>query len=399
MGRFSSFVDFTAANTAIRDGAGTNHLVQTLSGALYCIYPNTTGLTYRKSTDGGVSWGAAVDIMVTTTRVIQNIAVWYDRWSGINGGLIHVAYTNSTTDDTEYRSINTENSDALSSETAIFAGGTAALGGALSIVRARGGNLYCKTTIDAGAEGGFFRSTDVGATWGSRTDTEALATTDQFILMPGWAADTQDIMAFFWDASADEISRYVHDDSGNSWAETSIAGTMVDTVATSSHPHFSAAVDLTNSRNLLCAWSAVDAANADLRVWHVTESAITEVTNVITNSTDDQGLCCIGIDTDTQDWYVVYGGATGGAETFATSITFYYKKSTDDGATWGSETVLITDEPLQTNGTSTLIFMTPRFSKNFSVVRWYLFTGIGMLTVNSNAPSFGISRSRVQTRM
>lgn len=388
MGRFTSLLGTTGANTAIRDGAGTNHLVQTLSGTLYCIYSRAAGLVYRKSTDGGVSWGAAVDIMVTTTRVIQNIAVWYDRWSGVNGGLIHVAYTNLTTDDTEYRSIDTENSDTLSSETAIFAGATAALGGSLSIVRARGGNLYCKTLIDAGGEGGFFRSTDVGATWESRTDTEALATTDQFILMPGWAADTQDIMAFFWDASADEISRYVHDDSGNSWAETSIAGTMVDTVATSSYPHFSATVDLTNSRNLLCAWSAVDAANADLRVWHVTESAITEVANVITNSTDDQGLCCIGIDTDTEDWVVVYGGVTGGAETFATAINFYYKVSTDDGATWGSETPLTTEDGIIA-GSNSCLFMTPRFATDFSVVRWDLFSGGTWLGVNSEAPTVG----------
>lgn len=387
MARFTSLLGTTDANTAIRDGAGTNYIVQTLSGDLYCIYPQITGLVYRKSTDGGVSWGAPVDIMATTSRVITQVSIWYDRWSGIAGGLIHVAYTNTATDDTEYRSIDTENSDTLSSETLIFTpGASTALGGALSITRARGGNLYCKTMIDAGGEGGFFRSTDVGATWGARTDSEAMATTDQWILLPGWAADNQDIMMFFWDASADEISRVLYDNSGDAWAETSIAGTMVDQAATTSYSNISAAVDITNSRNLLAAWSAVDLANADLRVWHVTESAITEVTNVITNSTDDQGMCAIGIDTDTQDWYVVYGGATGGAETFATALNFYYKISTDDGATWGSETLLNSEDGIIA-GSQSCLFMTPRFATNFSVFRWDLFSGGTWFGVNSEAPT------------
>lgn len=385
MARFTSLLGSTASNTSLNGGGGTDYIVQTADGALYCIYPpGTFGIKYRKSTDGGVTWSSPVTVM-TGSRASSAIAVWYDRWSGISAGLIHIAYTENVNDQTLYRSIDTENSDTLSSETVIFSGIAASIG-ALSIVRARGGNLYCKTMIREGAEGGFFRSTDVGATWASKTDSEALASDDEWILMPGWAADNQDIMMFFWDASADEISRVLYDNSGDSWAETSIATSMVD-VAGVTFPHFAGTVDITNSRNLLAAWSAVDTANADLRVWHVTESAITEVTNVITNSTDDQGLCAIGIDTDTEDWYVVYGGASGGAEDFPTGITFYYKKSTDDGSTWGSETALQAGE--ESIGTNHVIFMTPRFATDFSVLHLYLYSGGTILTVNSEAPATG----------
>lgn len=316
-------------------GAGSNYVIETLSGVRYLVYiDDLQDVVFRKSTDGN-SWENPVSIF---TGSASQLSIWYDRWSNIAAGLIHCAYSESVTDDTFYRSINTESSDALSTQTTIFAGASTANGGALSITRARGGNLYCKVMIDAGVEGGFFRSIDVGANWTSRTDSEALATTDQWILLPGWAADNQDIMMFFWDASADEISRVLNDDSGNTWAETSIATTMVDIAATTSYPHFAAAVDITNSRNLLAAWSAVDLLNADLRAWHVTESAITEVTNVVLNSTDDQGLCSIQIDTANQDWHVIYGGISTGGETFNTLMRFYSKVSTDDGATWGSET-------------------------------------------------------------
>jgi hypothetical protein len=226
----------------------------------------------------------------------------------------------------------------------------------LSITRARGGNLYCRVCIDAGAEGGFFRSTDVGATWGSRTINEALATTDQMILLPGWAADNQDIMGIFWDADADEISRQLYDDSGNSWGESSIATSMVDVVSTTSFPHFAAAVDIANSGNVLIAWSAVDALNADLRCWTVTESAITEVTNVVANSTDDQGWAALAIDTVTGSWHAFYCGASDGGETFLTALKVYTKVSQNSGSTWGAETALTL-----VNKEHAGIFATPRF--------------------------------------
>jgi len=132
---------------------------------------------------------------------------------------------------------------------------------------------------------------------------------------------------------------------------------MVDQIAGTAFPHFAAAVDIANSRNLLVAWSAIDTANADLRCWHVTESAITEVTNVVLNSTDDQGLCAIGIDTTTGYWWVVYCGKSDGSETFLGLSNLYYKVSKDSGATWEPETLLTTVSRIFYN-----IFVVPRFS-------------------------------------
>lgn len=326
------------------NGAGTQYIVQTPAGVLYMVYADVTfDVSYRKSSDGGLSWGVPVTVF---TGTVTAISVWYDRWSNIAAGLIHIAYQESGTDDTLYRTINTESSDALSTQTVIFAGGTTASGGFLSITRARGGNVYCHTCIDAGAEGGFFRLPNANVPNGAwdavRTNPEALATTDQYILVPGFAADNQDIMAIFWDASANEISRYINDDSANTWGKTSIATSMTDQVATTAFPHFAVAVDLTNSKIMLVAWSAIDTANADLRFWTINESSITEGTNVVLNSTDDQGLCAIGLETGTNVIYVFYGGKSDGSETYATAINIYCKASADGGTTWQSETRMTT---------------------------------------------------------
>jgi hypothetical protein len=324
-------------------GGGTEYLVQTTSGVLYMIYVDTgSDLAFKKSSDGGLSWGAATVIF---TGTIVTLSVWYDRWSSIASDYISLAYTESTGFDTLFRTINTASSDALSTQTTIFNGASTAAGGHLSITRAKGGNTLCKTVIDAGAEGGFYRlpvaNFPAGAWDAARTVDETIATQDMMILVPNLtSADTQDIMAVFWDTSASEISRKLYDDSANSWAEASIATSMTKLTTATGFPNAAVAVDLTNSLIVLVAWSAVDTLNADLRCWTITDSAISEVTNVVQNSTDDQGLAAISIDSITGEWTVFYVGASGGGETWPTAVNVYQKGSRDSGSTWGPETVV-----------------------------------------------------------
>jgi len=344
MPRFADLTIMIADNPTSIAGASVNYLIEANNGDLYFVYSSGShvDVCFIKSTNGGLSWSQPTLIFTGTATAV---AVWYDRWSGIAAGLIHIAYTESATDDTLYRTINTESADALSTQTTIFAGTSTAGAGMLAISRARGGNVYCRTMIDAGAEGEFRRLANAnvpnGAWDAARTINEANATQDQMLLLPGFAADNQDMIAIFWDASADEISRQLYDDSANSWAETSISTGMVDSVATTAFPHFAAAVDLTNSRIILVAWNGVDTANADLLGWTVTESAITAFTTpVVSNGTDDQGLCGISLDTVSTKWTVYYAGKSDGSETWNTSLNVYFKQSTDSGATWGPETLI-----------------------------------------------------------
>lgn len=349
-------------------GAGTNYVVQTLNGDMYIVFVDTgSDVFYTKSTNGGITWQNPVSVF---TGTVTNLSVWYDRWSGISADLIHIAYTESATDDTLYRTINAGNSDTLSTQTTIFAGTSTANGGFLTIARARGGNVYCRTMIDAGTEGGFYRLPNAnvpnGAWDAARTINEANATTDMGILVPGFAADNQDMMMIFWDASANQISRQIYDDSANSWAESIFSGTFTDTAATTSFPHFAAAIDLTNSQIIVVAWNAVDSANADLTCWTVTESAITAKTDVITNSTDDQALCAVGLDIDNGHWRVFYTGKTDGSETVGTNVNVYQRVSQDSGTTWGAES-----QVSNLSGDIDWLACTPRFLNRQYGVAWY----------------------------
>lgn len=329
-------------------GAGTNYIVQANNGSLYMVYIGSNlDVLYRKSSDKGLSWDSPVQLLAAGTAV--RLAVWYDRWTDPTGGLgdyIHVASDDSGTDDTSYRTINTGSSDALSTQVAIQNTVTSAIsgGGHMSITRAVSGNVYVKACVDAGAEGDFYRLTQANfpnGAWDNRAIDEAVASLDQMILLPDFdAADTSDIMAIFWDASANEVSRKLYDNSADTWGETSIATSMTELSTATAFACFAATTDPTNTRSILVAWSATDLANADLRCWTVDSGSISEVTNVVLNSTDDQGLCAVAIDTVTGYWHVFYCGKSDGSETWNTSLNIYTKVSQDSGSTWGPETKL-----------------------------------------------------------
>lgn len=357
-------------------GGGVNYVVQANNGAHYMVSVDAQAdVVFSKSTDGGFSWSNPTNVFTGTTRAL---AVWYGRWSGLANDKIYCAYTEDTGSDILFRTIDTGSSDALGTQTTVFGGASTASGGALSICLDRAGNVRVAGSIDAGAEDGAWSSTDDGATWGDTiADPSEGATQDQYFCLPGWNADTSDFMLIFVDASANGLSVKRYDDSGNSWAETAIIadGSFADATAGGSFPHVACAVDIANSRNIIAAWSAVDAANADLRVFIIDDTTITEATtNVVLNSTDDQGLCAFALGVNTGYWYVIYGGKSDGSETFATAINIYYKVSSDGGATWGAETLL----SAAARATPWLV-CTPRFTTNFVAVYYNDYTNDNLI--------------------
>jgi hypothetical protein len=332
----------TEPKMTIRNCGGSHYVVQTKAGALYLFYVDiNSDLVYKKSLDGGFSWTDTPVIVKAGT--ILSAAVWYDRWSGLSSDVIHICWMNTDTNDVEYDALDTA-SDALAGTIQVFDGASInTSNNYVSITRARGGNLYVAFDVDGGTETGFFRSTTSGASasFAARTNLNEAASTDWVLLGPGFATDNQDILAIFWDRSADQLTIKVYDDSANTWTESSAVGSMVDTAAVTYFPQMALAVDLVNSKLLLVAWSATDSANADLRFWRVDETNFTsaEGTNVVLNSGDDQALCAVTIN-PTGTISVIYAGKADGSEDAGVKTRLYYKQSTDNGATWSAEQAL-----------------------------------------------------------
>ena len=325
-------------------GAGTNYIVQTPAGVLYMVYiDELSDVSFRKSLDLGLTWSQPT--LAATAGTTTRLAVWYDRWSGLNSDYICFAFDDSGNDDIMFRTIDTASSDALSTQVALTSlTSVIAGGGHISITRAASGNVYVKDVVDAGAEGDFYRLTQANfpnGAWDNRAVDEAIATLDQMDLLPDFdAADTSDIMALFQDASVTELSRKLYDDSADTWAETSISNAITELSTATAYRNFCAAPDITNTNHVVVAWNATDAANQDLLCWTVDSGAITAKTDVVTNATDDCGLAAVSIDLQTGYWHVFYGGPSTGGSTWNTAMHIYMKTSKDSGSTWGPETLV-----------------------------------------------------------
>ena len=76
------------------------------------------------------------------------------------------------------------------------------------------------------------------------------------------------------------------------------------------------------------------AATTDLKAWEIGSATITARTDVYTNESNHIG-CAITINQNNDDLYAFYLGDP--AETVGVTVNMYYKKSTDDGVTWGSQ--------------------------------------------------------------
>jgi len=336
--RADSLIQSTIASA--RNCGQSVHLVQTSSAWYYfLIHSENNDLYWQKSTNLGISWTSPVLIKGTITGA--GLAVWYDRWTpGDTGNLVHLAFLESVSNNVQYITFNTLN-DTVGSEVTVFDGASivVAVNTCLSVTKARGGNIYVAFDVDGGTETGFYYSAS-GVSFSALTDVNE-ATSDYYKLYPGNYADTQDIDCAYWDRSANELSLKVFDNSANSWSEASIATSMTAIASNVVCSQFDGTIRPSDGHLLLAAWSASDAANADLRCWDINGTAgIVEKTNVITDSVDDQGGCAIQLDTGTNNIIVYYFGKSDGSETAYTSMALYCKISTDGGATWGSETLV-----------------------------------------------------------
>lgn len=334
-------VTLTTAYAAVQE-----HVVWTSPTTGYAFMVDSTSqLVYYKSTDSGGSFSGPT--AVSSTSDVTQFSIWFDKWTnGDTGTEIHCAYSVTGNDDTMYRALDTSD-DSLGTEVIAYAA-TSVTGSityanySTSIVVARGGNIYisAKTTT---TEHKFVRSTDSGANFTERADVHEGASGDRCVLQPGSEADNNDIWAFFWDSSASEVSIKVYDNSGNSWAETSISGGM--TISHSAFLGIYAVHRHSDNHSILFVWNNYDSATADLKVWDITNSGtVTAKTDVLTDSAESACAAPM-INQQNDDLYCAYIRGSG----LGSSVGTKYKKSDDGGGTWGSETAISegTDDDLR----------------------------------------------------
>lgn len=297
----------------------------------YVFYVDNSGdAVYRKTTDGGASWGSPVAVKAAS---IASLSVWYDKWTpGDNGTLIHMTYADNTSDDVFYRNLDTA-TDTLSSEvtisTAITVGGI----GRATIAKARGGNLAVFSGSNTGQRG-FWKSVDGGANWSSIAD-GVTSWQDHSAFYPGSDADNNDFWFLSWDVSEDDLLIRKYDDSGDSWSTAaSLSSSIADVAEANVSPQMSASIRHSDGHLIVVARDGA----SGLRCWDFDGSTATEKTAVHSNT--EEYAVGLFIDQNTGDLYVAYLGKADGSETPQNTVGVYYKVSTNGGTSWGSETAV-----------------------------------------------------------
>lgn len=307
----------------------------------YVVYTDLGhDLAYGKTIDGGVNW-SKVDLIAVAT--IQALDCWAD-WQtpGDSGTKIHIACIDYSTHDVTYVYIDTSDDSTGTYKiedcqgTGSFYGTPSRAYFGISITKARGGNLaasFYYTDDDAPPTWfyKFYTSPD-GETWTNET-TPWEAAADHLLLFPGNEADNQDLYAIYWDASADHLTVKTYDDSGDSWSEYSIAISMYDHA---NYLQVDGVVRHSDGHLIIAVWNAFHVSTADLEIWELnSKTSKTARTDVWTNS-DNNFLISVFIEQSTDHIYVAYARGTAPEAT----VKIYYKKSTDGGDTWGSETAM-----------------------------------------------------------
>ena len=306
----------------------------------YVIYLNATSdLVYRKTADGGATWSGAT-VVVAPGSCDSLIYDSYADWQTVGdaGTKIHIVYMSADTEEVRYVYLDTSDDSVGGDDLIETCQGTGTFFGApglrsfqISITKTRGGNFAVAFKYkDSGNNKlfGFYTSPDAD-TWTSKAavyETEL----DRGLLFSGNEADSQDLWAAYWDQSTSTISLKTFDDSGDSWSEQSISGSMV---VSTDYIQMDGQIRLSDGHLIFAAWSTYNAGTSDLKVWDINGAgSITAKTNIITDEAENF-LVSVFVDQSSDDIYITYVQGTDAT----TLVKCSYKKSTNGGSAWGSE--------------------------------------------------------------
>jgi len=344
-------IDASVAATT-RQVFGGSQTVFTTDQTGYKFYVDSGGqCVYSKTTNGGTSWGTAVQIDSQTDCL--SVAVWYDRWTpGDTGDYIHIMTADTGSDDLWYNRLDVTSDTRLLTASPITTTGTNQ-GGSLtsgsntgSITKGTDGTLYMVMN-DSSDSYVVECSTSCGtATNWTETGTSPMDLADDFsMLMP---LANGDILLINRDISADDIRSKVWNNSSWSGAWTTIDANALEVTPASRYgSQLSAALNI-RTGDVYIAYVNLDTGaafggnNDDIKTAVYSGGSWTAKTDVVTNVTATPAAIIdvnIGINAYNGDVYVAYEGRT----TAATNTTgnVYWKSSTDGMTSWGTQSAAV----------------------------------------------------------
>ena len=300
-------------------------------------------VSMASTTNSGATWGNVTTVDSVNTNDGIKVSVWYDRWTpgDTTGNLIHIATLDSGDDDTYYTQYNTVTNQV--STTVVTGTQVAAMNAnnTVSITKAENGTLYV-TSVES-ADGWVHTcssSCTSSSNWSAITSPYTNGN-DHMILLP--LGGTNNIMLLWWDISDDDIESNIYSATSTSWWgwNTGISQNEPD------EPTYgSAMMGATINRTTGEIYFAYIADNGveytvqdhDIDIWEFNNSTFVwsqKTASALVNMSGGLTGVKISVDENTGDLYLAYLRRTTIGTITTTNV--YWRKSTDNGETWGAE--------------------------------------------------------------
>lgn len=282
-------IDSAVSKTQAEHNGSSPTVVFTSDQTGYAFYVDSNGTcVYSKTTNGGTSWGAAQTVDSQTD--CEGIAVWYDQWTpGDLGTVIHVVTMDSSEDDLWYSSVDTGDNDSKTTAVNVTSGQGATLDDGvniISITKSSSGQVFIGA-IDTSDSFVFRCSTgcSTNTNWSEAGTSPFTNGDDWIILLP--IADG-DIIAIWWDITANAIFSREFEDTAGSWvgSNTNVTGTTTIDDNTTYDGAFAATFDPDTYDIYLVFGEDIQAlggSNDDIKAYHYNGSTWAAKTDVITN--------------------------------------------------------------------------------------------------------------------
>lgn len=329
-------------NPDIHFSENTIVFVTTLIGYIFYVGAGND-LAYKKTIDGGASWGS--EVTIDSSSLIRKASFFHGKWSNAASpdNLIHMAYARGIQN--YYRNLDPDDSDSLSSPVTV---------GSLAISEDYG-QLYIRQNSDkkvfiiahqSGSTPEITKSnvglTSFSAIAASGIAADGAGARDDFAMAPH-PTSPQDMMFIWSDNSVNDLQTRIYDESTNTWLSTwSILDFAFNTLL-NGRRSLQAEYNLVDDLIYLagCHFSSGTAGN--VRCYTFDGASWSSKTDIYSFSTDTTVSTSVGLGVNnlTGDVYAMYnmGDSPG-------DMSVKYTLTDDGGTTWEDEKDLsdVTDD-------------------------------------------------------
>ncbi len=308
---------------------------------------STSAIDVYKTTDSGATWAAQDTANNPASSNNRSIGAWWDKETKDNSGtLLYIAWVQTTDSAVHYIQFNTSD-DTYGTDRTIdsLTISSTSSSSDVSVVVAKSGRVYVCARGDFAADtedtDHSMRSSSDGFATNNVSETSPYSADEEVVvLLPGSDADMDDISAVVFDAVNQDLEFWKYDESAGTWGVTTIDAS-ISVVASSARLYkgiFSAVSRHSDEAILVAYWNDFIATTADFRSAEILQATptITQKTNIDTN-TDNSAQVGLLINQQNDDVYVAYLGSDAGDEAWGSALICYFKLSTDDMDTWGTE--------------------------------------------------------------